>query len=78
MSNRLDQERENELEPKRMAYAMFELLNLGYVPVSPDGKKIFFTHKEETVVLYVYSGWHTGKSIVDGRGILKLLKQLKS
>jgi hypothetical protein len=33
--------------------------------------------KNELVKFFPYSGWHTGKSIVDGRGIKKLLAQLK-
>ena len=31
----------------------------------------------EKVKFFPYSGWHTGKSIKDGRGIENLLKQLK-
>lgn len=30
------------------------------------------------VMHYPFTGWHTGKSIKDGRGIQNLLKQLKA
>jgi len=41
-----------------------------------DEHKLQFSFKDEIVTLYPYSGWHTGKSITDGRGINKLLTQI--
>lgn len=41
-----------------------------------DEVKIIFYWKENKITLFPYSGWHTGKSIKDGRGIENLLKQL--
>lgn len=73
---RLNIERQNTLEPQRMDYAISKLIELGYSPIRQDGKKLLFLYKGETVTLFPYSGWHTGKSITDGRGIDKLLKQL--
>jgi len=77
MSNRLDKEREQELQPERMAYAKEQLSAFGIVIDYEDATTIIFTHKGHKVTLYPYSGWHTGKSITDGRGIGRLLKQLK-
>lgn len=74
---RLDTERQAELEPKRMDYARKMLMNLG-LDVEDRGKTtLVFRWKGELITLYPYSGWHSGKTIVDGRGIDKLLKQLK-
>lgn len=77
MTKRLDKERQQQLEPKRTMYAIKELNKLGITGLVDFGKSIQFKHKGETVTLYPYSGWHTGKSIKDGRGINNLLKQLK-
>jgi hypothetical protein len=77
MSNRLDQEREKRLEPKRIQFAVDSLKELGYEPVV-IGKRVEFEHNGNKILLYPYSGWHTGKGITDGRGVQKLLKQLNS
>lgn len=74
---RLDTERQNELEPKRIEYAVKKLNELGYISLEVDNTKIKFWHKGEPCLLYPYSGWHTGKTIKDGRGIDKLLAQLQ-
>ncbi len=78
MSNRLDKEREQKLQPERMEYAIREIEKLGYVIEHKDMTKIQFIFKDHYVTLYPYSGWHTGRSIKDGRGIDNLLKQLKN
>lgn len=75
---RLDIEKQKELEPKRMEYAMKELTKIGIAPLIISNKRIEFEFKGESVMLYPYSGWFTGKSVQDGRGIEKLLKQLKN
>ena len=74
---RLDEQRKKDLEPERMAYAIERLMEKGVEPFIIDGREIQFTWKYEIVKLFVYTGWHTGKSIKDGRGIEKLLNQLK-
>lgn len=78
MSNRLNQERQKELEPERMAHAIKKLQALGYVSLTSDETKIEFFHKGEKVVFFPYSGWASGNSIVDGRGLKHLTSQLKS
>jgi hypothetical protein len=77
MSNRLNQEREKELQPKRMEYAIQKLYEIGIFILTKDDTKITFPWDGETVTFYPYSGWHTGKTIKDGRGLDNLLKQLK-
>lgn len=75
--SRLDTERQKELEPQRMEYAIEILSKLGYTLWHKDNTKIKFDLKGETVTFFPYSGWHTGKSIKDGRGFQNLLNQLK-
>lgn len=78
MSNRLDKEKEKELQPKRMEYAISKIRNeLGYELTFIDETRIEFIFKGNVIKFFPYSGWHTGKSIKDGRGIENLLKQLK-
>lgn len=42
-----------------------------------DEVKIVFDYKESPVTFYPYSGWASGKTIKDGRGLENLLNQLK-
>ena len=74
---RLDSDRQKELEPKRIQFAKEAIDEVGYRITYEDKTKIQFQFKGEIVTLFPYSGWHTGKSIVDGRGIEKLLEQIK-
>lgn len=77
MSNRLDQEREEKLNPKRMQYAKDQFIARNIPITETDKYSITIMFKCERIRVYVYTGWFTGKSIKDGRGIDKLLKQLK-
>jgi hypothetical protein len=75
---RLDIERQNRLEPKRIEYAKKKLQEIGCVIEYEDNTKIIFLDKAKNrITFYPYSGWHTGKSIKDGRGLNNLLEQLK-
>jgi len=76
MSNRLNQQREEALQPERMDYATHKLRELG-IEYMADDTTVCFKWKGSQVKLFPYSGWHSGKTIVDGRGIDNLLKQLK-
>ena len=82
---RLDIERQNKLEPLRKKKALDELSKLlckgkkyNNVFFEITDKLVKFYFKNEIVTLYFYSGWHTGKTIKDGRGLKKLIKQLNS
>lgn len=73
---RLDIERQLAEEPKRFVFAINEIQKLGYVITKKDSHKLQFQYKGLTVRLWPYSGWHSGKSIKEGRGINKLLNQI--
>ena len=67
---RLNIERQKQLEPIRIEYAVERIKLLGY--------DIFYKDdKGHIVTFFPYSGWATGKTIRDCRGLSKLLKQIK-
>jgi hypothetical protein len=74
---RLDKEREQELTPKRAEFARNIINHLKLEIVFDNDTEIHFKFKNEVIKLFTYSGWHTGKSIIDGRGIENLIKQIK-
>lgn len=63
--------------PKRMRYAVEKLADLGIEIAFQNSTELHFIWKGERVRLFAYTGWFTGKSVKDGRGIHNLLKQLK-
>lgn len=75
MSNRLNQEREKKLEPKRIDKAVSELKKRGFEVVS-DSQVVAFYFKGSCIRYFAYSGWASGKTIKDGRGLKRLLNQL--
>lgn len=75
---RLNIERQNKLEPQRVKHAIDCITQLGYnVTGTVTDKVINFEYKGHTVKFFPYSGWHTGKSINDGRGLKRLLDQIR-
>lgn len=78
MSNRLDQEREKQLTPKRLEYAYNKLTELGYeVEIQPCKTRLHIHRKpNKIVVLFAYSGWWSGKGVGSGRGVHELIKIL--
>lgn len=74
---RLNQERQEKLEPLRFQKAKEEIQKLGFEINHENSKMLNFYHKDELIFFYPYSGWHSGKSIKDGRGLENLLKQIK-
>lgn len=77
MSNRLNQEREKELQPKRMATAKLAIENWGYEIILQDETKLEFKYKGCIIQFFPYSGWATGVTIKDGRGLVHLIEQIK-
>lgn len=75
MTRRL-RERQAELEPDRTKYAIDQLTRLGYEVEQVNRRTLRFVYNGSPILLYPYTGWHTGKTIKDGRGIKLLLKQL--
>lgn len=74
---RLDQERQKKLEPERMQCAKDKISALGFQITFESSTTIRFVFKGSQITLYPYSGWHTGSTIKDGRGLNKLIQQLK-
>lgn len=74
---RLDTERQEALEPKRMAYAKERITELGYAITFESDTELNFLFNGGKVHFFPYSGWHSGSTIKDGRGLSKLLKQIK-
>lgn len=74
---RLDTERQRQLEPVRMQYAIQKISGLGFKIKQASDNEINFEHKGHTIKFFPYSGWATGATIKDGRGLNKLLTQLK-
>lgn len=74
---RLNTERQNKLEPIRMRIAINEIQRLGLRITNSSDKMIEFEYKGHIVKYFPYSGWATGKTIKDGRGLENLINQLK-
>lgn len=75
--SRLNTERQNKLEPIRMRTAINEIQRLGLTILNCTDKMIEFEYKVHSIKYYPYSGWATGKTIKDGRGLMNLINQLK-
>ena len=75
--SRLNQDRQNKLEPKRMVETYQKLSSLGFNPIIKGKTEIQFEFQGSTVKFFPYSGWHSGKTIKDGRGFNKLLNQIE-
>jgi len=73
---RANKEREESLQPMRIDTCKRKLESLGFEIIFEDKTSLKFLHNGNTITLFPYSGWHSGKGIVDGRGFDKLLKQL--
>lgn len=71
------EEKKKLLQPTRMDYAKQSITDLGYEITFEDDTRIEFYYKDHVVKMFPYSGWHTGQTIQDGRGITKLLNQIK-
>lgn len=74
---RHDTERQKALEPERIRYAIEKITALGYEITHRDNFSIRFIHNGKVVTFYPYSGWATGATIKDGRGLKHLMSQLK-
>ena len=68
---------DEQLNQERMAYGKASIEKLDIQVFELNSKCLTFQFKGCDVLYYPYSGWHTGKSIKDGRGLKNLLKQLK-
>lgn len=73
---RLNIERQKKFEPKRMIYAKNKIEKLGYTVIQLTNNELAFEFKKKIVRFFPYSGWASGATIQDGRGLDKLLKQI--
>lgn len=71
-------ERKELLQPGRIEYARIKLNELGYDVEQTSQASLRIIHRGSPVIIYPYTGWFTGKTVKDGRGIYNLLKQLKN
>lgn len=74
---RLDIERQIEETPKRKEFARKQLEKRGYEITDESDSWLKFEYKGNTITLFPYSGWWTGKGIGSGRGLMKMLAKLK-
>lgn len=74
---RLDQERQSKLEPKRISDCKAKLEDMGF-EVEQSHVQLNFMYKGHKIQFWPYSGWHTGKTIQDGRGFGHLIRQLEN
>jgi hypothetical protein len=65
------------LQPQRMAYCVEQVSSLGFEIFDQNENSFCFEYKNQKIQMFPFTGWHTGKSIKDGRGIENLLKQIK-
>lgn len=64
-------------QPKRVAYVIKELNRLGYEVVQVDCTTLRFNYCGAVITVFPYTGWFTGKTVKDGRGIKNLIRQIK-
>jgi len=66
------------LEPKMIAEALKTFQSLGIEPkLVKKGVMMVFEHKGSDIQFFPYTGWYSGKSVRDGRGINNLVRILK-
>lgn len=75
--SRLNKDRQEKYEPIRIDRAVNALMALGIEITFINNTRIEFYYREALITYYPYSGWASGKTIKDGRGLENLLKQLK-
>jgi len=66
---RQNQERQKEMEPKRIEFAIKKIEEKGYIVTRITSTEVQFNFKGSDVHFFPYSGWHSGKTINPGRGI---------
>jgi len=76
---RLNDQRQSELEPKRIKSCLAKLHSLGYENVEQsDCELLIRLDNGNNIKFFPYSGWYSGKKpIGSGRGFNNLLKALK-
>lgn len=70
-------ESKNKVQKTRLEYAEMMILDLGYDITSVNKSELRFEFNGSIIYFFPFTGWHSGKTIQDGRGLNNLLKQLK-
>lgn len=65
-----------QIESGRLQFAKNAICKLGIKITFECKTRIEFYHAGHKVMFFPYTGWHSGKSIKDGRGIKNLLRQI--
>lgn len=65
---------ENE---RRMEYAQLKIEAEGYEVFRVTDKELQFEYKGALIHFFPYTGWASGKTIKDGRGINNLINQIR-
>lgn len=66
-------------EKERLVYAANKITELGYsCKWDEQSKCILLVFRSNVVRFYPYTGWFSGVTVTDGRGLNNLLKQIKS
>lgn len=73
---RLNTERQKRIEPQRMDYAQKQIEKKGHKVDKVSDNQLRFEFKGSIINFFPYSGWASGATIKDGRGLRRLLKQL--
>lgn len=70
-------ERRSQKEPHRVNYAKKKLDEKRIFYIYNENKKALeFAYKGCVIRYYPYTGWFSGRSVKDGRGLENLLKQI--
>lgn len=72
------QETIDKITKDRLNYAikLFKENGITHSEFDQQAKSIKISHNGGIVTFFPYTGWFTGKSVVDGRGINNLIKQI--
>ena len=65
------------LQKDRLEFAEMMILELGFDITSINKTELRFEFNGSIIFFFPFTGWHSGKTIQDGRGLNNLLKQLK-
>lgn len=67
------------VQKQRLEFASMRLEESGIdILGSSSEYQLLFIHQGHKVYFFPYTGWHSGSTIQDGRGIENLMKQIKN
>jgi hypothetical protein len=66
----------DRIKKDRLEFAEMRILELGFDITSVNKTELRFEFNGSMIYFFPFTGWHSGKTIQDGRGLNNLLKQL--